>query len=73
MKNENRWGSTLTQRDHEGERSTSGLRIGFQPRLHDILFVFHTHRFPHTPAAAGAAVGAVGLLRNKRCRRQDIN
>jgi len=24
-------------------------------------------------AAAGAAVGATGLLRNKRCRRQDIN
>jgi len=43
MKNENRWGSTLTQRAHEGERGTSGLRIGFQTRLHVILFVFYTH------------------------------
>jgi len=39
FKNENSWGSTLTHSDHEGERATSGLRIGFQYHFHVILFV----------------------------------
>jgi len=39
LKNENCWGSTITHSDHKGERTTSGLRIVFQPRFHVILFV----------------------------------
>ena len=47
MKNENSWGSTLTCRDHEGERGIAGLRIGFQFRFYVILFVFHTYSNPY--------------------------
>jgi len=40
LKNENSWGSTITHSDHEGERTTSGLRIGcFQPCFLVVLFV----------------------------------